>query len=95
MARRPPLALPAAGTNDSAGTVEFVSYAPKDILLKSRALSPSVLLLNDHFDLNWKVRVDGKPQPLLRCNYIMRGVYLEPGAHTIEFCSSPRGGPCM
>ncbi len=88
-----PLALPAAGTNDNAGTVEFVSYAPKDILLKSRALSPSVLLLNDHFDLNWKVRVDGKPQPLLRCNYIMRGVYLEPGAHTIEFCFQPPRWP--
>ena len=46
---------------------------------------PSVLLLNDRYDPNWTVRVDGKPVPLLRCNYIMRGVYLPAGPHTVEF----------
>ena len=29
--------------------------------------------------------VDGKPAQLLRCNFIMRGVYLAPGPHTVEF----------
>jgi hypothetical protein len=29
--------------------------------------------------------VDGKPAELLRCNFIMRGVYLSPGQHTVEF----------
>jgi uncharacterized iron-regulated membrane protein len=29
--------------------------------------------------------VDGKPAELLRCNFIMRGVYLTPGAHQVEF----------
>jgi uncharacterized membrane protein YfhO len=44
-----------------------------------------VLLLNDKFDPHWQVFVDGKPAELLRCNFIMRGVYLTPGAHTVEF----------
>ena len=44
-----------------------------------------MLLLNDRFDPHWHVRVDGKPAELLRCNYIMRGVYLTPGQHTVEF----------
>ena len=44
-----------------------------------------MLLLNDKFDPNWHVFVDGKPASLLRCNFIMRGVYLTPGAHTVEF----------
>ena len=52
-----------------------------------------MLLLNDRFDPNWKVRVDGKPETLLRCNYIMRGVYLTPGAHTVEFRFQPPVGP--
>ncbi|HSA03759.1 MAG TPA: hypothetical protein P5055_23775, partial [Candidatus Paceibacterota bacterium] len=47
--------------------------------------SPSLLLLNDKYHPNWKVRVDGKPDNLLRCNYIVRGVYLLPGSHEIEF----------
>jgi hypothetical protein len=29
--------------------------------------------------------VDGQPADLLRCNFIMRGVYLTPGAHIVEF----------
>jgi hypothetical protein len=82
-----------AGTNDNSGTVEFASYAPKDIVLKSDAPAPSVLLLNDRFDPNWKVWVDGTPERLLRCNYIMRGVYLPPGAHTVEFRFQPPLGP--
>ena len=43
------------------------------------------MLLNDRFDAGWKVSVDGKQEPLLRCNYIMRGVYLTPGPHRVEF----------
>jgi hypothetical protein len=43
------------------------------------------LLLNDRFDPDWKVYVDGKPAPLLRCNYIMRGVALAAGTHQVEF----------
>jgi hypothetical protein len=88
-----PAAQPVVGTNENAGTVEFGSYAPKDIVLRSDARSPSVLLLNDRFDPNWNVTVDGKRETLLRCNYIMRGVYLSPGAHTVEFRFQPPLGP--
>ena len=49
----------------------------------------SVLLLNDRFAPNWNVQVDGKPDTILRCNYLMRGVYLPPGAHRIEFRFQP------
>ena len=93
VAGRLPEAPPAAATNASTGSVEFASYAPKDIVLKSAGSAPAVLLLNDRFDPNWKVRVDGQPEALLRCNYIMRGVYLPPGAHTVEFSFQPPVGP--
>jgi uncharacterized membrane protein YfhO len=48
-----------------------------------------VLVLNDKFDPNWRVSVDGQPQTLLRCNFIMRGVYLPAGPHTVEFQYHP------
>ena len=66
--------LPSVSTNENSGTVEFKSYAPKRIVLAANATVPSVLLLNDKFDANWRVTVDGKPAELLRCNFIMRGV---------------------
>jgi hypothetical protein len=86
-------ALPAAGpgsvTNQNAGTVDFADCAPKRIVLQAKAAGPAVLLLNDRFDPNWKVWVDGKPEKLLRCNYLMRGVYLQPSTHAVEFRFTP------
>jgi hypothetical protein len=73
------------GASQNAGTVDIVKYAPKDITLKSEAATPTVLLLNDQYDPGWKVMVDGQSKPLLRCNFIVRGVYLTAGRHTVEF----------
>ncbi len=85
----PPPASPPTATNSPPGTVSFVSYAPKDIVLKAEANASSVLLLNDRFESNWKVYVDGKPEPLLRANFIMRGVYLPAGTHEVAFRFEP------
>ncbi|MGH7970459.1 MAG: hypothetical protein ACREIC_17175, partial [Limisphaerales bacterium] len=82
----------ASGTNQEAGQVTFESYAPKDIVFKANAASACVLLLNDRFDPNWNVTVDGKPETLLRCNYLMRGVFLAAGTHKVEFKFQPPMG---
>ena len=78
--------LPTTATNENSGTVEFKSYETKKIVFTANATAPSVLLLNDKFDPQWNVTVDGQPAELLRCNFLMRGVYLPAaGQHTIEF----------
>jgi len=82
-------ASPAAETSPSPGSVEFVHYAPKEIVLQADAAAPSVLLLNDHFDPDWKVFVDGQPERLLRCNFLMRGVHLAAGTHRVVFKFQP------
>ncbi|MEO7300300.1 MAG: hypothetical protein ABI042_17180 [Verrucomicrobiota bacterium] len=74
-----------AATNSSEGTVQFANYHPKRVTLTAEVKAPSVLLLNDKFDADWKVFVDGAEKPLLRCNYLMRGVRLDPGNHKVEF----------
>ena len=86
-----PIAGPANATttNAAAGSVEFTSYAPKRVELSAKVEAPSVLLLNDKYESKWKVFVDGEEKPLLRCNYIMRGVRLEPGQHKVEFRFQP------
>jgi hypothetical protein len=68
-----------------AGAVEITDYHPKDIKLRAVAKLPAVLLLNERFAPAWSVLVDQRPASLLRCNYIMRGVFLAPGEHTVEF----------
>jgi len=85
--------LATVSTNENSGTVEFKSYAPKKIVFAAKADAPSILLLNDKYDPQWRVSVDGKPAQLLRCNFIMRGVYLSPGEHTVEFQFYLPNGP--
>ncbi len=76
-------------TNQDAGAVTITRYGPKEIALRAQVKAPAVLLLNDKHHPAWKVRVDGQPAPLLRCNFIMRGVQLQPGEHTVEFRFQP------
>jgi len=77
--------LATSATNASGGSVEFKSYSTKDIVFAANAAAPSVLLLNDKYDANWSVTVDGQPADLLRCNFLMRGVFVPTGQHTVEF----------
>ncbi len=77
--------LPLSGKGDNSGSVEYKGYAPEKIVLDASVTAPSVLLLNDRYDPHWSVTVDGRPAQLMRCNFLMRGVYLSPGTHTVEF----------
>jgi hypothetical protein len=83
-----PPSTPAAA-QASNNSVRITSHEAKHVELQADAKAPSVLLLNDKWDPNWKVTVDGKPERLLRCNYIMRGVYLSPGTHRVVFDFEP------
>jgi hypothetical protein len=71
------------------GSVEYVSYQRKHIVLKTKSAAPGVLLLNDKYDPSWQVTVNGQPAELLRCNYLMRGVAVPAGEHTVEFFYRP------
>jgi hypothetical protein len=88
-----PGVAPGSMTGQNSGTVDFKSYEPKHIILSAQASAPSVLLLNDRYDPGWRVLVDGQPAPMLRANFIMRGVYLTPGSHTVEYLFSQPHGP--
>lgn len=85
-----PLAVqPAAGATNEAGTVDFVSYAPKHIQLRAKSSQGGVLLLNNKHHPDWKVWVDGQPAALLRCNFLMQGVYVPAGEHQVELRFAP------
>jgi hypothetical protein len=78
---------PTAGA--APGRVEFSSYSPKHVVLKSQSDAPGILMMTDKHDPDWRVTVDGQPASLLRCNYLMRGVQVAAGTHTIEFRFEP------
>lgn len=91
-----PVPAPVAGDDPSeepTGSVSYEHYEPKRVVLRVHVDRASVLRLNDKFDPHWHVRVDGRPSTLLRCNYLVRGVFLEPGEHVVEFWYQPPLAP--
>jgi hypothetical protein len=89
VARDTPVGQPPGDPNLDPGTVTITDYQPKHVKLQANATTPAVLLLNDRITPAWKVWIDHKAAPLLRCNYLMRGVFLTPGGHTVEFRFQP------
>jgi hypothetical protein len=89
IATNTPLPQPNSALTADPGTVAITDYQPKNVRLEADAKTPAVLLLNDRISTDWQVRIDGTPAPLLRCNYIMRGAYLTPGHHIVEFQFKP------
>lgn len=49
----------------------------------------SLLVLSDTWYPGWTAWVDGIKRPIFRANYLFRGVFLESGAHRVEFIYQP------
>lgn len=78
-----------AVSNAAPGTVEITHYEPKRIEFKANATAPSILLVTDKFDPEWKARVDGKETKITRANYAMRGVFVPAGQHQVTMSFEP------
>jgi hypothetical protein len=82
----PPLGLSGAAPVQP---VAIVSYTPDRVELAPELLSPSVVVLADSYDPDWRVTIDGQPAPLLRANARFRGVVVPAGAHRVVFSYQP------
>jgi hypothetical protein len=54
------------------------------VVIEADAPRAGVLVVAEVYYPGWSVRVDGKPAPLLRADYALRGVALPAGRHTVE-----------
>ncbi len=80
---------PAEASEENNGTATIESYHPKAIRIQTTGSNDGVLLYNDRYHPHWRVYVNGKRRPLLRCNSIMRGVEVPAGSHVVEFRYEP------
>lgn len=80
---------PAEASKENDGTAIIESYHPKAIRIQTTGSNDGVLLYNDRYHPHWRVYVNGKQRPLLRCNSIMRGVEVPAGSHVVEFRYEP------
>ena len=68
------------------GTISLVEYSPNYLKYNYRAAEDVFAVFSEIFyDKGWRVFVDGKPAEAIRVDYILRGMELPAGEHSIEW----------
>jgi len=78
-------------TNDAtrAGTVAITSQTPLESIWTVHVISPAVLTVADTWYPGWDAMIDGQPTIIYRVNGTFRGIYLQPGNHTVSMRYQP------
>ena len=77
------------GSARPAGQALVTSYAPEQVRVRVSAQQPGLLVLDDAYAPGWEATVDGRQVPVRRVDYILRGVRVPAGTHTVTFHYSP------
>jgi hypothetical protein len=87
----PSLQLAPAGAAPAGtpGTAVVEEYDDGHIKVNAHAAANALLVLGEKYYRGWKATVDGKSVPIVPVNYVLRGVYLPPGSHAVEFLFDP------
>jgi hypothetical protein len=72
-----------------AGDARLTAYGRERSVVRAEVRRPSLLVLTDVDYPGWKAWVDGRPADVKRVDYLLRGVALTPGTHTVEFRYEP------
>jgi hypothetical protein len=85
---------PAAGVGTApssapAGSADISTYEDERVVVQARAARPSLLVLTDSWAPGWKAKVDGRDADVQRVDYLIRGVAVPAGSHTVELSYEP------
>jgi hypothetical protein len=76
---------------DSSAAIKLKTYAPNKLIYESNTSSQQVAVFSEiYYEKGWNAYVDGVAQSHFRCNYVLRGMLVPAGKHTIEFKFEPR-----
>lgn len=78
-----------AGPAPAISPARIVRYGSDRVVIDAQARTLGMLVLTDTWYPGWKATVDGRPTPIRRVNYLLRGVSLRPGVHRVEFRYQP------
>ncbi|MBA2724732.1 MAG: YfhO family protein [Actinobacteria bacterium] len=53
------------------------------LVAQTRSQCPTILLIHNLYDDGWKAEVDGEAQTVIPADYLLQGVPLERGRHTV------------
>ncbi|MDR3268740.1 MAG: hypothetical protein LBT83_06700 [Tannerella sp.] len=71
---------------DSNAVIQLTDYAnPGYLIYESNSTQPHLAVFSEVFYKTWHAYIDGVEAPLVRVNYILRGLAVPAGNHKIEF----------
>ncbi|VAW19734.1 FIG00649758: hypothetical protein, partial [hydrothermal vent metagenome] len=75
---------------DSTATIQLVTYKTNELTYKSNSkLNQFAVFSEIYYKDGWNAYIDGKQTPYYRVNYVLRGMEIPKGKHTIEFKFEP------
>lgn len=75
---------------DTNGIIQLTSYAPNKLSYKTKTDSEQFAVFSEvYYPKGWKAYIDGKPSDLLRTDYILRGMIIPAGEHTVTLEFKP------
>jgi len=77
------------GAPDPQARVEIVALNDTVVELETTSASPAFLVLSDVYYPGWRVSIDGRPARLYQTDYVLRGVTIPAGRHTVVFEFKP------
>lgn len=76
---------------DSSATIELVKNENDIVTYKSKTSSPQFAVFSEiYYNKGWNVYVDEKPMKYAKVNYVLRGMEIPEGEHTIVFKFEPK-----
>ncbi|WP_442956807.1 YfhO family protein [Polaribacter sp. SA4-12] len=76
---------------DSTATIELLNYDVTTLTYQSNTAKEQFAVFSEiYYKDGWNAYVDGKLTPHLRVNYVLRGMIVPAGKHTIEFKFEPK-----
>ena len=68
------------------GTISMSSYHPDNMIYKFSSTEKQLVVFSEiYYPIGWKAYIDGNEAPISRVNYVLRGLEVPAGDHTIEF----------
>jgi len=75
---------------DSLAEIQLVTYKPDRLEYKYRSSEPGVIVFSEvYYPHGWKAMIDGKKAEHFRTNWILRGMEVPAGEHTVSFRFEP------
>ena len=72
------------------GSIEIIEYLPNKMKYKSNNTNNSFIVFSEIFyPEGWDLFINGEKKEILRVNYLLRGINLEPGENIIEMNFNP------